>query len=163
MSIENEYFSRLISKTKRDDAVLLTRYGPLDIPAAASAELLTALWAVWPSGHFDETNISTMAPRNPRLLRALRFLPAKTRQYAGGRALLQKNERDVLRWILTVEGLDIGGLRLERDPFGWCDIAFVGEARQRSPPRSSLMFTAVTEMFHRDDQSTQVRGEHQCL
>jgi len=128
--IEHGYFDRLAAKTRRDDGALLARFGPLDAPPAASAELLAALWATWPAGHFDETNIATMAPSNPHLMRALRFLSAKTRYYAGGRVLLQRNERDILRWILAVDGRDIGGLRLERDALGWCTVEFVGGPRQ---------------------------------
>jgi hypothetical protein len=42
---------------------------------------------------------------------------------AGGRRLSRANELDRWRWFLAVAGREIGGVRLQRDPIGWCSIA----------------------------------------
>lgn len=130
-SLEAEYFRRLIQRTRRDDAALMARFGPVGVGDGASAELLRALAARWPLDRFDEINIAVEAPYNPRMKRALAFLgPVRVTQGGGGRVLSARNMRDVTRWILTIAGRDIDGLMLVRDPIGWCEIETVGGWRQ---------------------------------
>jgi hypothetical protein len=125
MSIENEYFRRLIEKTRRDDAALLARPPPL-VNDGASLNLLRALVAKWAFDAFDETNISVSAPYDPQLKRALEPINARFRNWAGGRALLRKNQRQVRRWLLALVGRDVGGMRLTRDALGWFEFEILG-------------------------------------
>jgi len=123
-----DYFVQLVAKTKRDDANLITRCGPVVASDEASSVLLLALSQHWPTDEheFDELNIATAAPYDERLRRALAdFLELRYCRRGGGRALTQKNERDVLRWILGVVGRDIGGLHLRRNAAGWCRVEVV--------------------------------------
>ena len=120
-----DYFTRLVAKTKRDDSDLIAQYGPLGASEEDSGALLRALFRRWPTDQdeFDELNIATAAPYDERLRQALAdFLELRYCRRGGGRALSQKNERDVLRWILGVVGRDIGGLRLRRNAAGWCRV-----------------------------------------
>jgi hypothetical protein len=118
----NMYITRLVAKTQRDDRALLLEFGPLYADDDDSAELLRALLARWPLSDFDETNVATAAPYDPRLKRALGFINPRTRHHGGGLSLSAENQRDVWRWLLTIDGREIGGLRLTRDPIGWCEI-----------------------------------------
>lgn len=116
-----DYISALIEKTQRDDAAL-QRLGPVQIGDDASAAMLGALSARY-SGTFDEFNVRLDAPENERLMRAVRAITTpKVGRLAGEKALSAANERDLLRWLLSVAGRDIGGLRLERDMIGWCTV-----------------------------------------
>jgi hypothetical protein len=121
-SNSDNYLSRLITKTRRDDADLIARHGILSAAAADSARLLSALLQHWPEGHFDEVNVAVSAPRSPALMATLGFIDPKVRRVAGWPQLSRENQRDFLRWGLGVAGREIGGVRLERDPFGWCDV-----------------------------------------
>jgi hypothetical protein len=115
-----DYLSRLIAKTRRDNAALLSPFGPHSADDDDSGELLRALRERWPLDDFDEINVATAAPFDPRLKRALGFLGPRVRHFGGGLMLSKDNERDITRWVLTVAGREIGGLRLVRDPLGWC-------------------------------------------
>jgi hypothetical protein len=115
------YITRLVAKTRRDDVALLARLGPLY--ADDDAELLRSLYARWPLDYFDQTNIATEAPYNARMKRALGFLGPRVRHHGGGLSLSAENERDVWRWLLTIAGRELDGLRLTRDVIGWCEIA----------------------------------------
>jgi hypothetical protein len=124
---ELDYFGGLAAKTRRDDAELLARHGGCGASDADSARLLAALLEKWPEGHFDEVNIVVSAPRSPPLMAALDFLNPKVRRVAHSPMLSQKNERDVLRWLLSVAAREIGGLRLRRSAIGWCDVEVIGD------------------------------------
>jgi hypothetical protein len=121
-----DYLTRLVAKTRRDDAVVLAGYGDCRASEADSARLLWALLARWPAGHFDELNVAVEAPDSPGLLAALGFMGPKVRRCGGYRMLTRDSERDVLRWVLSVVERDIGGLRLVRDAIGWCSVEIVG-------------------------------------
>ena len=123
LATPENYFMALIAQTRRKDAKLISRFGPYRVGAEASAELLQALRERWPADHFDELNIAIEALRDRRLWQALGFLSPLRKISFGGRRLCRRNERDITRWLLTVAGQNIGGLRLERDPCGWCDVA----------------------------------------
>jgi hypothetical protein len=125
----SDYLSRLAAQTRRDDVELVARHGGCRPSDADSTALLAALFQRWPDGHFDETNIAVSAPRSPRLLAALGFLNPRVRRVAHNPMLSGQTERDLLRWMLTIRGRDIGGLRLDRDPIGWCSVSVVGRAQ----------------------------------
>ena len=132
MAQQDDYLTRLVAKTARDDAALLDRFGPIRVSDADSAELLRALLDRWPFGHFDELNVAVDAPYDRRLRRALAPIVGRvrTRKDWGGGRLSDANKRDVLRWLLAVEGRPLDGLVLARDAIGWCDIEPVGGFRQ---------------------------------
>ncbi len=122
----DEFFNwpaHVAAKTRRDDAALLARHGVLTAADRASAALLWALAAKWPTDKFDEINIGTEAPYNRSMKRAVEGVigAMRIRQSGGGPRLSAQNERDVLRWMLGIVGRPIDGLVLVRDPIGWCD------------------------------------------
>jgi len=124
--IEIDYLTRLVAKTRRDDANLIARYGLYPASESDSAALLWALLARWPRDQFDEFNVAIAALHSPELMKALDFMRPTIRRLYGRRMLSRASERDVLRWILTIAGRDVGGLMLDRNRGGWCTVEIVG-------------------------------------
>ena len=117
-----DYLARLARKTQRDDDQLLRKYGPLIVDDHTSYRALLALRDEW-AEKFDEYDIARDAPHSERLFKALRFVePRPTRRISGAPHLTSRNERDIWRWLLSVRDRDIYGLKLVRDPGGWCDV-----------------------------------------
>jgi len=102
----------------------MARLGPIVASGDASAVLLAAPHRRWPTDEFDEINIAVAAPYRPEMMAALRFLGQLRidRRPHGRLRLSAGNERDVLRWMLGIVGREIGGLRLDRNPGGWCTV-----------------------------------------
>jgi len=124
-SIEVEYFTALIEKTRRDDLAALRR--PADrVTDAASARLVAALAAQWgPDAQFDELNCAIEAVSSTRLWEALAPFGFRWR-----RPQLDKGaERRIERWLIVTAGRELGGLRLRRNAIGWCRIEAVGGGR----------------------------------
>ena len=111
-----------------EDAALLARHGVLTAADRASATLLWALAAKWPTDKFDEINVGTEAPYNGAMRRAVEGVieTVRTRHSGGGLRLSARNERDLVRWFLGIVGRPIDGLVLVRDPIGWCDVLPAG-------------------------------------
>jgi hypothetical protein len=126
--IEVNYLAQVVAKTRRDDAELLAQYGEYRCSDADSASLLWALTAHWPRDQFDELDIAVDAPYSRPLLAALSFMKPTVRRIPGSawRQLTAETKRDVWRWMLGVEGRDSGGMKLDRNRGGWCQIAIVG-------------------------------------
>ena len=120
--------AEMAAKTRRDDAALLARFGPLLADDRASAALLWALAAKWPTDKFDEVNIGVEAPFNRPMRRAVEGVigAVSIRQSGGGPRLSARNERDLWRWFLGIVDRPIDGLVLVRDPIGWCDVVPTG-------------------------------------
>jgi hypothetical protein len=120
--------AHMAAKTRREDAQLLAQFGPLLASDQSSAALLWALAAKWPTDKFDEINVGVEAPYNRAMKRAVEGVIGlvRTRQSGGGLRLSARNERDLLRWFLSIIGRPIDGLVLVRDPIGWCDVLPAG-------------------------------------
>ena len=123
------YLAALAEKTRREDVTLIAEHGQLKSSEADSFALFSALWHCWPTDKFDEDDIAWEAPRDPQLWRALAAVigPLRARRRYGRMSLSNNNKQDALRWILSTVGKEIGGLRLVRDPIGWCDVVIVPE------------------------------------
>ncbi len=118
MSIEAEYFRRLVEKTRRGDAALLTRVS-LQINDGDSLGLLRTLAWRWPLDRFDEISVAVAAPFCLPLRRALNPIHPRFGRWAGGAALLPTCHWKLRRWLLGLVGRDVGGLMLARDEIGW--------------------------------------------
>lgn len=126
-NIEGGYLAAVIAKTRRDDAALIAKYSRYPCGDGDSGQLLWALLAQWPHDQFDELNVAIDAPRSPQLMAALRFMRPKIQRQRGTVWMLSsETERDVLRWILGVAGREVGRLRLDRTPAGWCTVEVAG-------------------------------------
>jgi len=126
--IEIDYLTRLVARTRRDDAALIARYGLYPASDSDSAQLLWALLAQWPHDQFDEVNIAVAAPYSRRLMAALGFMRPTIRRLPGSswKTLSRESRSDVLRWILTIASCELGGLLLDRNRGGWCTVEIVG-------------------------------------
>jgi hypothetical protein len=91
---------------------------------AASATLMAVLskifWPGCPGGdQFDQRRIAAEARNHPEMLAALEFLDVH-KSTTGWRAGLLSNEsmNRIKQWLDSVEGQELDGRRLEREPFG---------------------------------------------
>jgi hypothetical protein len=113
---------RLVAATRRQDAAVLRKYGPLHAPGEASAALLRALKRRWPTDTFDELNIATAAPYEPVLRDTVEGVIGRAGIVGRPPRLDRDNERDLWRWFLGIAEIEIDGLRLHRDAIGWCRV-----------------------------------------
>jgi hypothetical protein len=89
------------------------------------AALLRALHERFPEGHFDEWHVAANFPRSPALLATLAFLRPVVQDKVNP-VLTGPATTRVARWLMEIAGYEIGGLRLDRDPIGWCTVVPVG-------------------------------------
>lgn len=126
---QRDYLAAVVANTRRDDTKLIAEHGPYQCSEADSGRLLWALLARWPHDQFDELNVAIDAPHSPQLMAALSFMQPRVRRRHRMRMLSKENQGDVWRWLITVAGRDINGLRLERNLIGWCEVAIAGRVQ----------------------------------
>lgn len=120
--LQRDQFGRY--RVVRRDRVAATGDTPRIVDPAASAALLTVLSETfWPGckggEHFDQRRIASEAHNHPKMLAALEFLDVH-KSTTGWRAGLLSNEslNRIKQWLDSVEGQELNGRRLEREPFG---------------------------------------------
>jgi hypothetical protein len=89
-----------------------------------SARLYLVTSRLWPDRRFDEWNILTGAAVEEALKTAFRPLATNRLRKNGSLDLRghRQKERRVAHWLCDTNGLTFGGLALERDKQGWCQI-----------------------------------------